>query len=113
MSELLAQLDEIARSGERVAMATLVATRGTTPKKEGAKMCVGAGGRVLGSVTIGGCVDGKVIEVSQAVLEGGAPRLLELALGDEDAWELGLSCGGTVELLVEPLAPPLLALYRR
>ena len=124
MEETFTQLETFARSEKRVAMATLVATRGTTPKKEGAKMWVGEGGRVLGSVTIGGCVDAKVIAEAEAVLKAESPRLLKLDLGDEDAWELGLSCGGTVEVLVEqvelargesaPGHPPALpALYRR
>jgi xanthine dehydrogenase accessory factor len=59
---------------------------------------------VLGSVTIGGCVDAQFIEESAAVLESMRPRLLELDLGDEEAWEIGLTCGGTIEVLVEPLA---------
>jgi xanthine dehydrogenase accessory factor len=67
-------------------------------------MLVGEGGAVLGSVTIGGCVDAQVIEESAQVLEQQRPRLLELNLGDEEAWEIGLTCGGTIEVLVEPLA---------
>jgi xanthine dehydrogenase accessory factor len=118
MEEVHRHLDALGRTERRVAMATLVGTRGTTPKKEGAKMWVGEGGRVLGSVTIGGCVDAKVIAESEAVLVSGKPRLLSLALGDEDAWEIGLSCGGTVEVLVEalelsPQPAPVLELYRR
>src|SRR5262249_30389399 len=80
-----------------------VNTRGTTRGKEGAKMLVGEGGRVLGSVTIGGCVDAQVIEESASVLSAHKPRLLELNLGDEDAWEIGLTCGGTIEVFVEPV----------
>src|SRR5919198_1239816 len=117
MEDVYPQLVDLGRNERRVAMATLVGTRGTTPKKEGAKMWVGDGGRVLGSVTIGGCVDAKVIEESEGVLQSGAPRRLKLALGDEDAWEIGLSCGGTGEVLVERLElrddAPVLALYRR
>ena len=100
---VLDQLDELRHSERRVAMATLVATRGTTPKREGAKMWVGEGGRVLGSVTIGGCVDVRVIEEAERTLAGGRPRLLSMALGDEDAWALGFTCGGAVDVLVEPL----------
>ncbi len=85
-------------------MATLVNTRGTTPRKEGAKMLIGEQGHVLGSVTIGGCVDAQVIEESGRVLAAMEPRLLELNLGDEEAWEIGLTCGGTIEVFVEPLA---------
>ena len=117
MEAIYPQLETLGRTERRVAMATLVGTKGTTPKKEGAKMWVGEGGRVLGSVTIGGCVDARVIEESEGVLQSGAPRRLKLALGDEDAWEIGLSCGGTVEVLVERLElrerAPVLALYQR
>jgi xanthine dehydrogenase accessory factor len=67
-------------------------------------MVVGEGGRVLGSVTIGGCVDAQVIEQSADVLGDNAPRLLELDLGDEEAWEIGLTCGGTIEVFLEPVS---------
>jgi xanthine dehydrogenase accessory factor len=104
MSELFDHIDQLKRSSGRVAVATLINTRGTTPRKEGAKMLVGEGGQVLGSVTIGGCVDAQVIEESSHVLDTMRPQLLELNLGDEEAWEIGLTCGGTIEVLVEPLA---------
>src|SRR5437762_12579650 len=97
MPEIFEHIDQLGRAPGRVAVATLVNTRGTTPRKEGAKMLVGEGGRVLGSVTIGGCVDAQVIEESASVLADQTPRWLELNLGDEEAWEIGLPCGGTVE----------------
>src|SRR6266849_3679416 len=103
MSELFEHLEKLKREEAKVAVATLVNTRGTTPRKEGAKMLVGEGGRVLGSVTIGGCVDAQVIEESADVLDKNAPRLLELNLGDEEAWEIGLTCGGTIEVFLEPM----------
>src|SRR5262250_560799 len=103
MSELFEHIDQLRREEGKVAVATLVNTRGTTPRKEGAKMVVGEGGRILGSVTIGGCVDAQVIEESADVLHKNAPRLLELNLGDEEAWEIGLTCGGTIEVFVEPV----------
>jgi len=108
MTELFDQIDELRRSPGKVAVATLVNTRGTTPRKEGAKMLVGEGGSVLGSVTIGGCVDAQVIEQTEDVLHTNRPRLLELNLGDEEAWEIGLTCGGTIEVFVEPLTADLL-----
>ena len=67
-------------------------------------MWVGEGGDILGAVTIGGCVDAYVIEQSEAVLATQVPRLIELPLGDEEAWELGLSCAGTIEVFIEPLS---------
>jgi xanthine dehydrogenase accessory factor len=103
MTELSEQLTQLKRNESKVTVATLVNTRGTTPRKEGAKMLVGEGGRVLGSVTIGGCVDAQVIEESADVLGKNAPRLLELNLGDEEAWEIGLTCGGTIEVFLEPV----------
>lgn len=113
MAELFDQLDELRRAARRAAVATLVNTRGTTPRKEGATMLVGEGGAVLGSVTIGGCVDAQVIEESEDVLATMRPRLLELNLGDEEAWEIGLTCGGTIEVFVEPLVPEILERVRR
>jgi xanthine dehydrogenase accessory factor len=104
VAEIFDHIDELRRSSGRVAVATLVNTRGTTPRKEGAKMVVGEGGAILGSVTIGGCVDAQVIEQAEDVLTTMRPRLLEMNLGDEEAWEIGLTCGGTIEVFVEPLA---------
>src|SRR5262245_43633519 len=103
MSEFFEQLDSLRRVEGRAALATLVSTHGTTPRKEGAKMWVGEGGRILGSVTIGGCVDAQVMAEAEDVLTASSPRLLELSLGDEDAWEIGLTCGGTIEVFVEPV----------
>jgi xanthine dehydrogenase accessory factor len=104
VAEIFDHIDELRRSTGRVAVATLVNTHGTTPRKEGAKMVVGEGGSILGSVTIGGCVDAQVIEQAEDVLTTMRPRLLEMNLGDEEAWEIGLTCGGTIEVFVEPLA---------
>jgi xanthine dehydrogenase accessory factor len=104
VAELFDHIDQLRSGAGRVAVATLVNTRGTTPRKEGAKMVVDEHGSILGSVTIGGCVDAQVIEESADVLASMRPRLLELNLGDEDAWEIGLTCGGTIEVFVEPLA---------
>jgi xanthine dehydrogenase accessory factor len=104
MPELFDHIDQLRRRGGRVAIATLVNTQGTTPRKEGAKMLVGEGGAILGSVTIGGCVDARVIEEAGGVLEHMRPQLLEMSLGDEDAWEIGLTCGGTIEVFLEPVA---------
>jgi xanthine dehydrogenase accessory factor len=86
----------------RAAVATLIATQGTTPKDAGSKMWVDEAGRVLGSVTIGGCVDARVIEEAAAVIAENRPAILSMSLGDEDAWALGMTCGGSVEVLIEP-----------
>lgn len=84
-------------------MATLVATEGSSPREMGARMWVDAGGRILGSVTIGGCVDARVIEEAGRVIDDGAASLVSMSLGDEDAWALGMTCGGTVDVLIEPV----------
>ncbi|MBI4639038.1 MAG: XdhC family protein [Candidatus Rokubacteria bacterium] len=104
MGELFEHIERLQRAGGKAVVATLINTRGTTPRKEGAKMLVGEDGSILGSVTIGGCVDAQVIEEASDVLATMRPRLLELNLGDEEAWEIGLTCGGAIEVLVEPLA---------
>ena len=102
MDELFTDLEKLAAVEKRVAMATLVGTRGTSPKREGAKMWVGEEGRILGSVTIGGCVDAWVIADAEKALASSKPRLLQVDLGDEDAWEMGLSCAGSLDVLIEP-----------
>jgi xanthine dehydrogenase accessory factor len=104
MSELFDQIDSLRQAEGKAALATLVSTHGTTPRKEGAKMWVGEDGRILGSVTIGGCVDAEVMAEAEDVLSGARPKLLSLDLGDEDAWEIGLTCGGTIEVFLEPVA---------
>ena len=103
MEELFADIEKLAQAEQRVAMATLVATRGTSPKREGAKMWVGAEGRILGSVTIGGCVDARVIAESEQTLAAFKSRLVEVKLRDEDAWEIGFSCAGDLDVLIEPV----------
>ena len=102
MEELFEDIEKLARAERRVAMATLVATRGTSPKREGAKMWIGEEGRILGSVTIGGCVDARVIAESEQALSSSQSRLVEMKLGNEDAWEIGFSCAGDLDVLIEP-----------
>ena len=116
MEELFDDIEKLAQAEKRVAMATLVATRGTSPKREGAKMWVGEEGRILGSVTIGGCVDARVIAESEQALSSSQSRLVEMKLGNEDAWEIGFSCAGDLDVLIEPVdlsrSDNVFALYR-
>lgn len=88
-----------------VVVATLVAATGSSSKKVGARMYVGASGRILGGVTIGGCVDAQVVEASDALVAEGGRKLLSISLDDDEAWEIGLTCGGTVEVLIERAVP--------
>ena len=105
MSELLEQFASVEAIGRPAALATLVAAAGATPKKAGSTMWVAENGHILGSVTIGGCVDARVIEQAEGVIASGKPELLRMTLGDEDAWELGLTCGGEVDVLVQRVDP--------
>ena len=101
--ESLELFEKVRAAGGRAAMATLVRTKGTTPRKSGARMFVGEEGCILGSVTIGGCVDARVIEEAEVTIASRVPRLLDMELGDEEAWEIGLTCGGTIEVFIELL----------
>lgn len=101
-----------------VVLATLVGATGSTSKKLGAKMVVGQSGRLIGAVTIGGCVDAQVIEAADALVAEGGKRLLSISLTDDEAWEIGLTCGGAVEVLLERVEPgaagnPTLQAHRR
>lgn len=101
MIESLELFEKASAAGGRAVMATLINTKGPTPRKAGARMFVGEGGRILGSVTIGGCVDARVIEEAEAILTRRVSKRIEMALGDEEAGELGLTCGGSVDVLID------------
>jgi len=111
------ELDRIRGREKRAAVATLVATKGTTPRKEGASMFVGASGAILGSVSIGGCVDPAVVRAAEDVLRDSETRLLSLDIGDEEAHALGLTCAGTLDVLVQPVefegTDPMMEAWRR
>jgi xanthine dehydrogenase accessory factor len=94
-----------AAPNESAALATLVSASGSTSKKIGAMMLVGAGGELAGGVTIGGCVDAQVIAAADDIVVHGGRRLLGIALDDDEAWEIGLTCGGGVEVLIERITP--------
>ena len=88
--------------GLRVALATVVATWGSSPRPVGSQLAVDERGRMVGSVS-GGCIEGTVAHEAQGVMAGGGTKLLEYGVTDEMAWEVGLACGGTVRVYVEPL----------
>ena len=89
--------------GERVALATVVETWGSSPRPAGSRLAVTGTGRLAGSVS-GGCIEGAVADVSKQVMESGTPQLLDFGITDERAWEVGLACGGKLKVFVEPLA---------
>jgi len=86
--------------GDRVAIATVVGVKRSAPRPPGAKMAVNERGEVSGAVS-GGCVEGAVIEVAAEVLREGEPRLLHFGIADSDAWDVGLPCGGEIDVFVE------------
>ena len=90
--------------GRRLAIATVVDTWGSSPRPEGSQLLVDEHGAFLGSVS-GGCIEGAVITEAKAVIASGEPRLLDFGVSNERAWEVGLSCGGKVQVYVEPLEP--------
>ena len=99
---LIEDLQRISPDETAVAVATLVSATGSTSKKVGTKMVVGGSGRLLGGVTIGGCVDAQVVEAADALFDkdDADRRLLSISLDDDEAWEIGLTCGGTLEVLL-------------
>jgi xanthine/CO dehydrogenase XdhC/CoxF family maturation factor len=86
--------------GRRVALATVVATWGSSPRPVGSQLAVDEAGQMVGSVS-GGCIEGAVVHEAKVVMESGTPKLLEYGVTNEQAWEVGLACGGTVRVLVE------------
>ena len=98
--ELFAQLHRWHAAGKGVALATVVKTWGSSPRPEGSHLAVEVGGAFVGSVS-GGCIEGAVITEAQAAIADGKPRLLEFGVSDERAWEVGLACGGRVQVFVE------------
>ncbi|HYX88121.1 MAG TPA: XdhC family protein [Gaiellaceae bacterium] len=88
--------------GERVALATVVATRRSAPRPVGAKLAVSESGELFGSVS-GGCVESDVAVQAAEVIAGAAPRLLSYGIADEQAWEVGLPCGGEIDVFVQRL----------
>jgi xanthine dehydrogenase accessory factor len=91
--------------GQAVALATAVATAGSTPRPAGARLAVSEAGDIAGSVS-GGCVENDVVYHAQEVLATGEPRLVRYAITDDMVWDVGLACGGTIEVWVERLAAP-------
>src|SRR5499425_1683000 len=92
-----------ASENSKACLATVIATEGTAPKKEGSKMLIIGGETLKGAVTIGGCIDAQVIEAAEEVMRTGEPQLLRAELGEEDAFEIGLTCAGALRVLVEPV----------
>ena len=97
---VLEQAAEWKAAGKDVALATVVSTWGSSPRPVGSQLAIDGNGNFIGSVS-GGCIEGAVVHEALTTLEDGEPRLLNFGITDEMAWEVGLACGGKVEVFVE------------
>ncbi len=104
MLDILDTMNRWLAEQRAVALATVVKTWGSAPRREGAKMGITGDTQMIGSVS-GGCVEGAVVEEALAGLRQGKARLLKFGVADDMAWEVGLTCGGSIEVFVEPLDP--------
>jgi xanthine dehydrogenase accessory factor len=102
--DVLQDVDGWVAAGEDVALATVVNVKRSAPRPPGAKMAVSSSGHVSGAVS-GGCVEGAVVEVAEEILRGGGPRLLHFGIADSEAWDVGLPCGGEIDVWVERYEP--------
>ena len=102
MKEILAELERWQREGERVVVATVVANRRSAPRPVGSSLAISESGKLCGSVS-GGCVEGDVFEQARDVFQSGEPKLLSYGITDEQAWSVGLPCGGEIDVFVERL----------
>ncbi|MFP4125623.1 MAG: XdhC family protein [Alphaproteobacteria bacterium] len=101
--DVLAQVQAWHDAGKRAAVATVVSTWGSSPRPVGSMLGVSEDGLMVGSVS-GGCIEGAVVTEAMDIMAGGDPQLLSFGVSNEEAWEVGLACGGTVEVWVEAVA---------
>jgi xanthine dehydrogenase accessory factor len=104
MKDVLEDVEGWVERGDRVAIATVVAVQRSAPRPPGAKMAVNDRGEVSGAVS-GGCVEGAVVEIAEQVLGGSDPQLVHFGIADSDAWDVGLPCGGEIDVFVERYEP--------
>lgn len=102
MKEILPEIERWRQEGERVVVATVVGNRRSAPRPVGSSLAISESGKLCGSVS-GGCVEGDVVEQAQGVFASGEPRLLSYGISDEEAWAVGLPCGGEIDVFVERL----------
>jgi xanthine dehydrogenase accessory factor len=100
VKEIVDEVERWRERGEKVAVATVVATRKSAPRPVGAKFAVSESGAICGSVS-GGCVESDVVEQARDVLENGMPKLLSYGISDDEALGVGLPCGGEIDVFVE------------
>ena len=100
MKEILPEVEAWRDAGEKVVVATVVATRRSAPRPVGTSLAVSESGKMCGSVS-GGCVETDVYENAMEVMRTGEPKLLSYGITDDVAWSVGLPCGGEIDVFVE------------
>lgn len=99
-------LDQAARwlqDGRKVALATVVSTWGSSPRPAGSQLLIDENANMSGSVS-GGCIEGAVVKKALEIIDGAPPELMEFGVSNEQAWEVGLACGGRVQVYVEAVS---------
>jgi xanthine dehydrogenase accessory factor len=104
MRDVVAEVAEWTARGDRVALATVVAVQRSAPRAPGSKMAISEDGDIAGGVS-GGCVEGAVVEIADRVMRGEEPRLVHFGIADSEAWEVGLPCGGEIDVWVQEYSP--------
>jgi xanthine dehydrogenase accessory factor len=104
VKDVLAEIERWTERGDRIALATVVEVRRSAPRAPGAKMAVNERGEIAGGVS-GGCVEGAVVEIADQVMRGAEPQLAHFGIADSDAWDVGLPCGGEIDVWVQAYEP--------
>ena len=104
MKEVLTEIGVWKSRGDRIALATVIDVQRSAPRPPGSKMAVNEHGEIAGSVS-GGCVEGAVAEIADGILRGDPPQLVHFGIADSDAWDVGLPCGGEIDVWVEAYEP--------
>jgi xanthine/CO dehydrogenase XdhC/CoxF family maturation factor len=100
--QVLEQVAAWKQAGHKAALATVVSTWGSSPRPVGSQLGVNDRGEMVGSVS-GGCIEGAVVKEALEVMAGAPPKLLDYGVSNEQAWEVGLACGGKLEVYIEPV----------
>ena len=100
---LLDQAASWLKDGRKVALATVVSTWGSSPRPAGSQLLIDENANMLGSVS-GGCIEGAVVKKALEIIDGATPELMEFGVSNEQAWEVGLACGGRVQVYVEAVS---------
>ena len=100
MKEILPEVERWQKEGEKVVLATVVASRRSAPRPIGSSLAISESGKMCGSVS-GGCVESDVFENAREVFESGEPRLVSYGFTDDEAWNVGLPCGGEIDVFLE------------